>query len=74
MATIEDVAKLTGLSRTTISRVINNHPYVSEEKRKLVLEAMEKLGYVPNSSARSLRNQKTSILALFIPRPESVMD
>ncbi len=58
MATIEDVAKLTGLSRTTISRVINNHPYVSEEKRKLVLEAMEKLGYVPNSSARSLRNQK----------------
>ncbi len=68
MATIEDVAKLTGLSRTTISRVINNHPYVSEEKRKLVLEAMEKLGYVPNSSARSLRNQKTSILALFIPR------
>jgi LacI family repressor for deo operon, udp, cdd, tsx, nupC, and nupG len=68
MSTIEDVAKLAGLSRTTVSRVLNNHPYVSEDKRKLVIEAMNKLGYVPNSSARSLRNQKTDIIALFIPR------
>ncbi|MGX1981355.1 LacI family transcriptional regulator [Thermolongibacillus altinsuensis] len=68
MSTIEDVAKLTGLSRTTVSRVINNHPYVSEDKRKLVIEAMNKLGYVPNSSARSLRNQKTDVIALFVPR------
>lgn len=68
MSTIEDVAKLAGLSRTTVSRVINNHPYVSEEKRKLVMEAMERLGYVPNSSARSLRSQKTELIALFVPR------
>jgi LacI family transcriptional regulator, repressor for deo operon, udp, cdd, tsx, nupC, and nupG len=68
MSTIEDVAKLAGLSRTTVSRVINNHPYVSEDKRKLVIEAMNRLGYVPNSSARSLRSQKTDIIALFIPR------
>jgi LacI family repressor for deo operon, udp, cdd, tsx, nupC, and nupG len=68
MSTIEDVAKLAGLSRTTVSRVINNHPYVSENKRKLVIEAMNKLGYVPNSLARSLRSQKTDIIALFIPR------
>ncbi|AST90507.1 LacI family DNA-binding transcriptional regulator [Sutcliffiella cohnii] len=68
MATIEDVAKLAGLSRTTVSRVINNHPYVSDKKRKQVLDAMSELRYVPNSSARSLRNQKTSIIALLIPR------
>ncbi len=68
MSTIEDVAKLAGLSRTTVSRVINNHPYVSEDKRKLVIEAMNKLGYVPNSSARSLRSQKTDVIALFVPR------
>ncbi|KXG10082.1 LacI family DNA-binding transcriptional regulator [Anoxybacillus rupiensis] len=68
MPTIEDVAKLAGLSRTTVSRVINNHPYVSEDKRKLVIEAMEQLGYVPNSSARSLRSQKTDVIALFVPR------
>ncbi|QNG59717.1 LacI family DNA-binding transcriptional regulator [Metabacillus idriensis] len=68
MSTIEDVARLAGLSRTTVSRVINNHPYVSESKKRVVLEAMEDLGYVPNSSARSLRNQKTEIIAVFIPR------
>ncbi|WP_223700783.1 LacI family DNA-binding transcriptional regulator [Sutcliffiella deserti] len=68
MATIEDVAKLAGLSRTTVSRVINNHPYVSEKKRSLVMNAMSELGYVPNSSARSLRSQKTEMVALLIPR------
>jgi LacI family transcriptional regulator, repressor for deo operon, udp, cdd, tsx, nupC, and nupG len=68
MATIEDVAKLAGLSRTTVSRVINNHPYVSEDKKLLVLNAMKQLGYVPNSSARSLRIQKTDMIALLIPR------
>ena len=68
MATIEDVAKLAGLSRTTVSRVINNHPYVSEKKRVQVLTAMSELGYVPNSSARSLRSQQTKMIGLLIPR------
>lgn len=68
MSTIEDVAKLAGLSRTTVSRVLNDHPYVSDEKKKLVQKAMEQLGYVPNSAARSLRNQKTGIIAVLIPR------
>lgn len=68
MSTIEDVAKLAGLSRTTVSRVLNDHPYVSVEKKKLVQQAMEHLGYVPNSAARSLRNQKTGIIAVLIPK------
>jgi len=68
MATIEDVARLAGLSRTTVSRVINNHPYVSGEKKEAVMKAMNSLGYVPNSSARSLRNQKTGMIAVLIPR------
>ncbi|MBD8067624.1 LacI family DNA-binding transcriptional regulator [Bacillus sp. PS06] len=68
MSTIEDVARLAGLSRTTVSRVINNHPYVSIEKRQLVVDAMNQLGYVPNSAARSLRNQKTGMLAVLIPK------
>ncbi|WP_096155223.1 MULTISPECIES: LacI family DNA-binding transcriptional regulator [Bacillus] len=68
MATIEDVAKLAGLSRTTVSRVINNHPYVAEKKRVQVLTAMSELGYVPNSSARSLRSQQTKMIGLLIPR------
>ena len=68
MSTIEDVAKLAGLSRTTVSRVLNDHPYVSDEKKELVHKAMEQLGYVPNSAARSLRNQKTGIIAVLIPK------
>lgn len=68
MPTIEDVAKRAGLSRTTVSRVLNDHPYVSEEKKELVRRAMDELGYVPNSSARRLRNQKTETIAVFIPR------
>lgn len=41
---------------------------MSEQKKQLVLEAMNELGYVPNSSARSLRNQKTEMIAVIIPR------
>ncbi|MGD6817747.1 LacI family DNA-binding transcriptional regulator [Metabacillus sp. 113a] len=68
MATIEDVARSAGLSRTTVSRVINDHPYVSALKKRKVMEAMEQLGYVPNSAARSLRNQRTGVIAVLIPR------
>ncbi|KGP90064.1 LacI family transcriptional regulator [Pontibacillus chungwhensis BH030062] len=68
MATIEDVAKFAGLSRTTVSRVINDQPYVSEDKRVRVEDAMKALGYVPNSSARRLRSQKTETIAVLLPR------
>ncbi|WP_280769768.1 LacI family DNA-binding transcriptional regulator [Salipaludibacillus daqingensis] len=68
MATIKEVAARTGLSPTTVSRVINNHPYVDDTKRKKVLKAMEELGYVPNSSARRLRGQKTNTIAVIISR------
>ncbi|MDN4075717.1 LacI family DNA-binding transcriptional regulator [Fictibacillus terranigra] len=68
MATIQDVAKLAGLSRTTVSRVINQHPYVTDEKKRLVMNAMEELNYVPNSSARRLRKQQTETIAVYVPR------
>ncbi|MFQ3543804.1 LacI family DNA-binding transcriptional regulator [Halobacillus rhizosphaerae] len=68
MATIEDVAKLAGLSRTTVSRVINDQPYVTDEKKSRILQAMKELGYVPNSSARRLRSQKTETIAVLLPR------
>ncbi|MFC0238635.1 LacI family DNA-binding transcriptional regulator [Fictibacillus phosphorivorans] len=68
MATIQDVAKKAGLSRTTVSRVINEHPYVTEEKKRLVTQAMQELNYVPNSSARRLRRQQTETIAVYVPR------
>jgi LacI family transcriptional regulator len=68
MATISDVAKLSGLSKTTVSRVINNHPYVSKKIREQVLNAMKELGYTPNPSARRLRGQLTTTLGVIVPR------
>ncbi|MBS4200226.1 LacI family DNA-binding transcriptional regulator [Bacillus sp. FJAT-49732] len=68
MPTISDVARLAGLSRATVSRVINNHPYVSDAKKELVLKAMRDLGYIPNSAAQNLRKQKTNIIAVLVPK------
>lgn len=68
MSNISDVAKKAGLSVATVSRVINNHPYVSEEKRQAVYEAMTELNYQPSSAARQMRGQSTKIIGIIVPR------
>ncbi|MFF1296176.1 MULTISPECIES: LacI family DNA-binding transcriptional regulator [unclassified Streptomyces] len=55
----EDVAKLAGVSRKTVSRVLNNEPYVSEASRQRVLAAAEELGYRLNHAARALASGRT---------------
>ncbi|MFC4737914.1 LacI family DNA-binding transcriptional regulator [Bacillus daqingensis] len=68
MATISDVVKQSGISKSTVSRVINNHPNVSKEKREKVLRAMEELSYTPNLAARKMRGEVKSSIGLIIPR------
>ncbi|KAF1301988.1 LacI family DNA-binding transcriptional regulator [Enterococcus saccharolyticus] len=68
MSTISDVAKLAGLSVSTVSRVINNQKYVTEEKREAVLKAMKALNYQPSVAARQLRGQQTNIIGVIVPR------
>ncbi|GAA4080961.1 LacI family DNA-binding transcriptional regulator [Amphibacillus indicireducens] len=64
MVTIYDVAKKTGFSITTVSRALNNYPDVSEKTKKLILEVADKMGYFPNSIARSLTMKKTFTLGV----------
>lgn len=63
---IHDVAKKSGLSVVTVSRVINNSPSVREGNRRKVLSAMEELNYQPNSAARSLVRGKTGVIGMSI--------
>lgn len=67
MATITDVAKLSGLSVATVSRVINNKPHVAEAKRQRVLAAMDELGYVPLQAARQMRGSGSGNIAVAVP-------
>jgi DNA-binding LacI/PurR family transcriptional regulator len=73
MSNIRDVAKMAGVSITTVSKVISNTPYVSAETRARVEEAISHLHYSPNLAARSLLRQQSFIAALFIPYVEGYM-
>lgn len=62
--TRDDVAKRAGVSPAVVSYVMNNSNYVSEEKRKAVLEAVKELNYTPNIFAKSLRTDRSNQIAL----------
>ncbi len=66
MSTISDVAKRAGVSTMTVSRVINNSGYISQDTRERVEKAIAELGYVPNALARGLRFKQTKTIALVI--------
>ncbi len=66
MPTIRNVAERAGVAPITVSRVINDSGYVSEETRARVEAAIAELRYVPNTLARSLRSRKTGLLALIV--------
>ncbi|CDZ23951.1 LacI family transcriptional regulator [[Clostridium] cellulosi] len=61
-----DIAKLAGVSRSTVSRVINNYKNVPEETRARVLEVIKKYNYVPHASARALAGVKSKTIGLFL--------
>lgn len=65
--TANDVAKMAGVSPSTVSRVISNNPRISEPTRRKVLKCMEELGYYPNANARSLAIKKTGTVGIIIP-------
>jgi LacI family transcriptional regulator len=64
---LEEVAKLSGVSRSTVSRVVNNDPNVSHATREKVLQIIKQVNFQPNAAARSLAAGHTRILGLVIP-------
>jgi LacI family transcriptional regulator, galactose operon repressor len=71
--TLVEIAKQAGVSRSTVSRVMTNHPSVDPETRSRVLAVAERLNYHPNLAARSLAAGKTRVLGLVIPMGVSTL-
>ncbi|AEY65460.1 LacI family DNA-binding transcriptional regulator [Clostridium sp. BNL1100] len=66
MNNIFDIARMAGVSKTTVSRVINNQPGVREETRIKIQEAIKKLNYIPNHVARSLVSRKSGVIGVVL--------
>lgn len=67
MTSISEIAKKAGVAKSTVSRVINHHPHVSDETRQKVLALIEELDYMPNQIARDLSRGKTQKIGVVIP-------
>ena len=70
MASIKDVAQKAGVGVGTVSRVLNNSGYVSEDTREKIEQAMNELQYTPNELARNLFHKKSGIIAILVPSVE----
>ena len=71
MAGLHEVAKLSGVSKSTVSRVINNEYGVKASTKEKVQKAIEECGYVANQVARDLKSQKTHLIGVIVPRMSS---
>ena len=69
--TLEDIAEQAGVSRSTVSRVVNDLPNVSEDVRRRVLDVIQQTGYHPNAAARTLASQRSWTLGLVLPQSVS---
>ncbi len=74
--TINDIARLANVSKKTVSRVLNNHPLVREETRKLIKTIMTEQGYSPDPQARALAFRRSFLVALAYdnPNPQYVVN
>lgn len=71
-ATVKDVALEAGVSRGTVSRVLNGQPYVSDDARAAIDAAIAKVGFVPNRAARSLVMRSSQAIGLIVHEPHSL--
>lgn len=69
--TLEDIARQAGVSRSTVSRVVNESPDVRETVRKRVLDVIQDAGYQPHAAARALASQRSGTIGLVLPHSVS---
>lgn len=67
MVTLKSIAKELGISVSTVSRAINNHPDISADTKREVLETIKRLNFTPNEAARSLIKRKLFTVGLMVP-------
>ncbi|SDL52269.1 transcriptional regulator, LacI family [Maridesulfovibrio ferrireducens] len=65
--TLKDLARKLGISASTVSRALHNHPDISDKTKRLALEAAEKYGYQPNPIAQSLKKKRSNIIGVIVP-------
>ena len=70
--TINDVARISGLSKKTVSRVLNHSPHVAEKTREKVTAVIEQLGFAPDPQARSLASKKSYTIGLVYDNPNAL--
>ena len=66
--TINDIAKVLGISKSTVSRALKNHPDISQTTKDAVNGVSKSLKYIPNTVAASFRNKKTKTIGLIVPQ------
>lgn len=64
--TIKDIAKQCGVGVSTVSRAINNHPDINPETRKMIMDVIDKTGFIPNNSARNLKRTDAKCIAVLV--------
>jgi DNA-binding LacI/PurR family transcriptional regulator len=69
--TMDEVARAAGVSQATVSRVVNGNPRVTLTTRRQVERTIERLGFVPNSAARTLVTRRSDSIGVLIPEPTS---
>lgn len=71
--TIKDIARISGCGVATVSRVLNNHPDVSEETRRKVMAVVEEYGFMPNSNAKHLKQQASDRIAIIVKGTKNLL-